>query len=97
MPVIAQQHDERGSVAEAGHEVLVLLTTCPRCRGATDAGRVLRPLDEEAVAVLEVLELVREASVRSAPPRAQVLAVRAEDRECWMKPQTVANRRAADL
>src|SRR3954469_13809080 len=97
MPVIAQQHDERGSIAEAGHQVLVLLTTCPRRRGAADAGRVLRPLAEEAAAVLEVLELVREAGVRSAPPRAQVLAVRAEDRERWMKPETAANRRAADL
>ena len=64
---VADQADQRGGVVPAAHHLLVLAARPPRHRARDQAGGRLRRLEQEAVAVAEVGELVRERRLRRAP------------------------------
>ena len=95
--VVAQQADEGAAVADPLHHLLVPAGVRERQRGPDQRRRVLRRLDQEAVAVLDRCELVHEPGLRRAPPGVLVLAVDAEQRGAGMDPQVVPDRGAADL
>ena len=93
---VARERHERRVVLRARDEVLVRLGRHPRDRRADQPRRVLHALDQEAVAVLDVRELVHEAGLRRAPPRTLVLGVRADERDARVQAEVVADGRAAD-
>jgi hypothetical protein len=94
--VVAQHEQEVGHPAELAHGLLGLRAVATRELEGEHAGVVLRALDEEAVAVAEVAELVHDRCLRRAPPRLLVLGVHAEDAGARVQVQVVADGRAAD-
>ena len=94
--LFARQGDEGCPVRNRGHHLLVLDAARPGHRRAGEAGRVLGALDQEPVAVLHVLELVREARVRRAEEGVLLGGVGAEDGHAGVQPQVVPDCRAAD-
>ena len=61
---IPRQGDEVGGEAKLLHALLVVGGRDPRSGRADQPGRVLRRLDQEAVAVTRVRELIAEAGLR---------------------------------
>ena len=88
---------KRRPVTKPRHRLLVRGGGGERERRGREPGGVLRALEQEAVAVSEVGELVHQAGVRSAPPRLHVVGVVAKARRAGMQAQVVADGRAADL
>ena len=97
--VVAGERDERRAVADvARSSCLVLLGAATHgIAEPVSAGRVLDALDQEAVAVADVRELVDEAGLRRAPPRLAGPRRRSRaTRDARVQAQVVAGRRAAD-
>ena len=94
--VVADEADEGRSIAHPLHEGLVHLAARERLGRGGRAGGVLGRLDQEAVAVAEVRELVDKPRVRRAPPRAPVLEVAAGGGCAGMESQILPHRRSAD-
>ena len=68
----------------------------PRQRRGAEAGRVLDALDQEAVAVPGVRELVDQPALRRSPPGLHVLPVVAERGRGGVQIEVLTGRRAAD-
>ena len=93
---IAGERYETRATTRHGHQLLVLGGRGPRHRRAGEPGRVVRALDQEAVALLDVLELVRQPGVRRAEKRVLVAPVHPEHGDARMQAQVFADGGAAD-
>ena len=83
-------------MAEFGDGLLVLGAGGPGHAPGDDRRRPLRVLNQEAVTIFDVGELVDHGGHRCTPPRIGLLGVDAEEAHHRMKVQVLAHRRAAD-
>ncbi len=94
--MVAGEVDERRAPSPGEHPLLVVAAGQPWRGRREQPGRRLRRLDEEAVAVTEVRELVRDRRLRRAPPPALIVRVDAGHRPGRVESQVLAHRGAPD-
>ena len=96
VPAVAGECNRKRRVAELGDGFLVLSAGGPGHSRDDDRRRPLPVLDQEAVTIFDVGELVHHGGHRCTPPRRGLLRVDAEETHRRMQVQVLADRRAAD-
>ena len=96
VPAVAGECHRKRRMAELGDGFLVLSAGGPGHSRDDDRRRPLPVLDQEAVTIFDVGELVHHGGHRCTPPRGGLLRVDAEEAHRRMQVQVLADRRATD-